>query len=279
MLSTEQEEKLTQIGAHLRQRRLELDIPLEDISNRTKIRTYILEAIEDAQVEQLPEFVYLPGFIRHYGNALKLNGEELAQAFSQVPVTPEASENITPELSVPVAPATNGLNLKPALALLPLFLLTVGGVGGGLFLWQRQSAKNLINTDSEPKQSEEETKPRVVEGTVKQEVAPSPPEVKPSAIPTPETEASPAPVTASLTEPLAVKVSLEGSSWMQVKVDGKTEFEGTLNKGDEKVWKADQEVVIRSGNAGAVKVAQGQGPGKLLGQPGAVEEVVLTANQ
>ena len=134
-------------------------------------------------------------------------------------------------------------------------------------------------TDSEPKQSKEETKPRVVEGTVKPEVAPSPPEVKPSAIPTPETEASPAPVAASITAPLAVKVSLEGSSWMQVKVDGKTEFEGTLNKGDEKVWKADQEVVIRSGNAGAVKVAQGQGPGKLLGQLGAVEEVVLTANQ
>ncbi len=283
MLSTEQEEKLTQIGAHLRQRRLELDVPLEDISNRTKIRKYILEAIEEAQVEELPQAVYLPGFIRHYGNALKLNGQELADAFSKVPATPEASENLTPELSVPVAPASKiastnrSANLKPALAILPLLLLTVGAIGGGLFFWQRQSAQNLVNTDSEPNEPEGETRPRVVEGTIKKEAAP--PKVKPSAIPTPETEASPAPLTASATEALAVKVSLEGSSWMQVKIDGKTEFEGILKEGDEKVWKADKELIIRSGNAGVVKVAQGGQPAKPLGQPGAVEEVILTANQ
>ncbi|WP_137666715.1 DUF4115 domain-containing protein [Sphaerospermopsis reniformis] len=42
---------------------------------------------------------------------------------------------------------------------------------------------------------------------------------------------------------------------LQVKADGKTEFEGIFSKGDRKTWKAKKSLTVRYGNAGVVLVS------------------------
>jgi len=51
-------------------------------------------------------------------------------------------------------------------------------------------------------------------------------------------------------------------------------FEGIMKEGDSEVWTAEEELRIRAGNAGGVKVSFNEGNAQLLGQPGMVAEAV-----
>lgn len=79
----EQLERLQEIGRQLQQCRQQQSLTLEKLAVKTYIRHSILEAIEKADTTSLPEPIYIQGFLRRYGEALGLNGEELAQ---QLPV-------------------------------------------------------------------------------------------------------------------------------------------------------------------------------------------------
>jgi cytoskeletal protein RodZ len=73
--------------------------------------------------------------------------------------------------------------------------------------------------------------------------------------------------------PIRVAVQLQGQSWLRVISDGDVEFEGILKEGDSQVWTAEEQLKIRAGNAGGVKVSFNEGAAQLLGQPGMVAEV------
>ena len=79
--SSEQITQLQEIGSYLRQRRVEQSVSLKQVSLRTQIRSEVLKALEDGEVAYLPEPVYTRNLIRHYGNALRIDGEALANAF------------------------------------------------------------------------------------------------------------------------------------------------------------------------------------------------------
>ncbi|MDJ0763074.1 MAG: helix-turn-helix domain-containing protein [Myxococcota bacterium] len=60
-------------GAFLGEIRRERGIELEDISNRAKISISYLRAIEEEQFDELPEPVYIRGFVTEYARYLKIN--------------------------------------------------------------------------------------------------------------------------------------------------------------------------------------------------------------
>ena len=95
--------------------------------------------------------------------------------------------------------------------------------------------------------------------STQQEGTASVPEEKPSALPTDGTSKS-----------VQLAINLTGSSWVQVIVDGKSEFEGILKKGDQRAWSAEKDIVITAGEAGAVKASCNQSEAKPLGKPGEV---------
>ncbi|MDA0672391.1 MAG: helix-turn-helix domain-containing protein [Cyanobacteria bacterium] len=80
-LTALQGERLREIGAYLRQTRLDRQVSLEDIRQQTFIQVYQLHAIETGDLQVLPEPVYVQGFIKKYAIALGLNGQELATSF------------------------------------------------------------------------------------------------------------------------------------------------------------------------------------------------------
>ena len=63
---------------------------------------------------------------------------------------------------------------------------------------------------------------------------------------------------------------------MRVVADGKTIFEGTLQKGTQQTWTAQRRLTIRSGNAGAVLVSVNQKEPQPLGKLGTVREATFT---
>ncbi|MCG8367008.1 MAG: helix-turn-helix domain-containing protein, partial [Pseudanabaenales cyanobacterium] len=76
-----QREQLASIGGVLRQTREEQSLSLEQLSSKTLIRPSLMSAIESANLEQLPEPVYVRGLIKRYADILGLDGETLAIQF------------------------------------------------------------------------------------------------------------------------------------------------------------------------------------------------------
>ena len=72
---------MIKVGDKLRQKRLEKDLSLKEISDATKIREDFLEAIEEGQYERLPSPAYAHGFVRNYAKYLGLAEEETLAIF------------------------------------------------------------------------------------------------------------------------------------------------------------------------------------------------------
>jgi cytoskeletal protein RodZ len=70
--TSKQAEKLAEIGAKFKQIREDKDLSIPYLTATTLISERYLRAIEDGEIESLPEPIYVRGFIRKYGDALGL---------------------------------------------------------------------------------------------------------------------------------------------------------------------------------------------------------------
>ncbi|MEH1943339.1 MAG: helix-turn-helix domain-containing protein [Nostoc sp.] len=78
LLNQAQVEQLKEITTQLRQVRQEKSIRIEEIASQTLIRAGVLQALEEERFEELPEPIFVQGFIRRYGDALGLDGNALS---------------------------------------------------------------------------------------------------------------------------------------------------------------------------------------------------------
>ncbi len=72
---------LEQIGQQLKVARDGSGLSLSQIHERTKIPFNHLEAIEQGNFDDLPEPVYVSGFIKRYADCVGLDGQQLAIAY------------------------------------------------------------------------------------------------------------------------------------------------------------------------------------------------------
>jgi cytoskeleton protein RodZ len=91
---------LEQIGQKLKATREGQSLSLGQIYDRTKIPPNHLEAIESGIADDLPETVYVAGFIKRYGDLLGLNGQSLADEYKRGSQPVEAGRGMG---SMPVA--------------------------------------------------------------------------------------------------------------------------------------------------------------------------------
>ena len=71
---------LEQIGAILKERRQELNLSLNDMSEKTKLSLVQLEAIESGNIEFfIDDLSYLSYFVRYYSNALDINFNDIRE--------------------------------------------------------------------------------------------------------------------------------------------------------------------------------------------------------
>ncbi|WP_197278642.1 helix-turn-helix domain-containing protein [Pseudanabaena sp. 'Roaring Creek'] len=85
--TSKQAEKLAEIGAQFKRVREDKELSIPHLTATTLISERYLRAIEDGEMESLPEPVYVRGFIRKYGTALGVG--DLSEEFPLNPVLPE----------------------------------------------------------------------------------------------------------------------------------------------------------------------------------------------
>lgn len=256
LLNEEQGEKLKQITQKLRQIREQKAIALEQVAAKTLVRPVFLNALEEGRFEDLPEPVYISGFIRRYADALGLDGRALSQEFGDIacpPPIPQENSDFS-----------NKANIYIPLAV-PYVLLIVGASLGLFYLLGPKPAEQTVSQNKYSSNvSEEKTQaqPKAPSSAVLLKPTAS---AKPAAKQTPKT-----------TKGVKVSLDLKDESWVRVITDDKKVFEGTLQKGDKKSFSAKEKLTIRSGNAGAVIVSVNQSKPVPLGSANDVKTVTYT---
>ena len=237
-------DKLREIGSLLHKNRREQGISLEIIAEKTKIQLRLLKAIEEANLDILPESIYIQALIKQFANFLGLDGREVASSF---PV----------ESNLTVAKGFYWLTL-PNFHLPPIYLYLLYVL---LVVICVKSLANLLESKSVSVNSSLSTVPEVVQPQI-----PKPPVTKPSPTKPAEKE-------------VVVKVRIKNPSWMRIVVDGKTEYEGILPQGSDRLWRAKKQITIRAGNAGGVWLALGEAEAKQLGASGQIKQVTYKVSQ
>ena len=72
---------LEQIGQKLKAARESQGLSLRQIHDRTKIPIGHLQSIDGGHADELPEPVYVAGFIKRYGDCVGLNGQSLSEEY------------------------------------------------------------------------------------------------------------------------------------------------------------------------------------------------------
>ncbi|MBM0740634.1 helix-turn-helix domain-containing protein [Phormidium sp. CLA17] len=272
-LDSTQVDQLKEIAEYLYQQRQHQEISLEKIAKQTYIPQRILQALESAQLDILPEPVYIKGFIRRYADALGLDGVMISDAFDVEPASlahtapemqPEpavsasrpAPSRIEPQTEPQIErqsdrPSRPERSSKPGLSFLPwlgagIAALTLGAIAFSLLNQPPKTAVVNPTTTDAP--------------TTKSSGSSS----APSSI-----------VAPSAGSPVQVDLNLTERSWLEVSVDGKVAYEGSLDKGEQRTWKAKKSISIVAGNAGAVVASFNQGEAKALGKAGDVVTVAF----
>ncbi|HIK32581.1 MAG TPA: helix-turn-helix domain-containing protein [Oscillatoriales cyanobacterium M59_W2019_021] len=243
---------LAELGDRLYQVRQSQMLSLDDVAARTLIAPKVLGAIETGNLAELPEPVYVRGFIRRFADALGLDGTEFA---SQFPI------------SKVDRPKPSNWQTSPAAQLRPLhlYMLYVG-----LVVFSISSLSHSMNSSRSDTPS-----PSADSNTVE---APSKSETpKSNATAKPQAKMVSAQTAPPKSQKVQVEITVTEASWISVTSDGKVAFEGTLSEGKH-TWEANEQLTISAGNAGGILITHNGSQAKKMGELGAVEEVTFRAD-
>jgi len=257
----EQSQALRDIGHKLKMFRHKNSICLERVAVVTMIRLNLLEAIEEGDLEKLPEPVYIQGMIKRYADAMGLDGEQLANLFPTTK-TQEITRKSFPNISI--------LQLRPYHLYFLYLLLVILSVNllpyviSSSYLLGRE--KGITNSEKQQYQAENDSN---------LSASPSPENTKT------EQKSSARTTTEKLDQknqkqPVVLSVIVKEESWVSIEIDGKIAFEGILTQGTQKTWSAQKQLVFLAGNAGGILIPINNGQNMQLGNLGEVKQVVFT---
>jgi len=267
-------------GERLRREREMRGISLDEIVATTKIGTRLLRALENEQFDLLPGGIFNKSYVRAYAKCVGIDEDEAVAAYLEAAQeTPPDNRVIAHQASFHSdrLPERRGFPIMPVLILL---VVIAGGVGGWKAYQDHQRdreprAAALTASDATAPASSaaapvagsapqnavaSSTAPAPSLSTTKQQAEPSSATSTESAKALGQSPSSPAvSVTAAGTTsagaPFEVIIRPKESAWVSVKSDGKFVVRGIIKPPDVKTIHATGQVVVWTGNAGAVEVS------------------------
>lgn len=254
------------IGDLLRRERERQNLSIKDIEKATSIRALYIDAIEKGEYKTLPGEVYAKGFVRNYANYLELNANEIVNAFNEEMHPQEELQESAGSSSVEEARQEQSAERNreeyrgPKITSLESYPMEKKshGVRNALMVAAAVfvvafAALIAFGGDEEPSAPAPRAKTQTQQGQKQTEAAP-----KPAA------------------DGVEMKLSFTDRCWTEVVVDGKTEFEGTAEKGKVLTLKGKDKVRITAGNAGALHYSLNGKDMGAIGQKGEVVEKTFT---
>ena len=270
------------VGSLLKTERERLGLSREQITERTRMRTQVIEAIENEDWASLPPAVFVRGFLRSYAKVLGVPQDTVMGLYAQS--APAERPSLEPH---PEPPETR----RPTAMRVVLVLVILAVVYG---LWHfypsfrvhqglhdteqrdQEAALQTIRADKEvnPVASQpavpSPTPVREVEQPVKEEPAPvqGPSQETPAG---PEETESPARDQVEGDGWLSLTAVVKERTWLRIRIDGKEEKEYLFQPGSRPQWKGKESFYMLIGNAAGIEFELN---GKKLGNLGSPGQVI-----
>jgi cytoskeleton protein RodZ len=296
-------------GAQLKQERERKGVTLEDISLTTKIGTRMLRALEEEHFDQLPGGIFNKGFIRAYARCLGMDEDQAVADYlvaTGATPSPNKSENDQAPILEPPSreenPATAGLPWGTFAVV--LLIVALGFAAWGFY--SRESEKEASDSsapapnakpanppNTSPAAAVEQTQPEQKPAESVDSSASTPKPVEPPVATTAAIQSTPSSAvgtpastsTASQPQsaipanaPLRLLIKAREDSWLSISVDGEIVTRALLTAPAQKSVRAENEIVIKAGNVGALDF---EFNGKKLptqGDYGEVKTLTFSAN-
>ena len=243
-------------GGSLRAARERRGLSLRQIANATKISMITLEALERNDIARLPGGIFTRAFVRSYALEVGLDPEAAIQEFmgqfphDSVTVGHPTTSQIEDHEAVESDRRTASTFLRLFAISVPVAAIVVYfGVAG-----------RRVSPSVEPRP----------EAAAPQEITPPPPTAAnvPAAVETATVD--PSGSEAVPADRLMVHVLATGRSWVSAIVDGRRAAQREFQPGEEEMFEVHKEIVLTTGDAGAVAVTFNGAPTKPLGKSGQV---------
>lgn len=240
------------LGRRLRDVREAAGMLLEELSARTKIKVSMLEAIERGELTRLPGGLFTRGFLRAYAHEVGLDPESVIDDYRAVyePPPPPVAEAPPPEHTNPrllVTPSVHRrwpLVLVTLIALMAVFTIARSARVG----FELQPVATTGRSDVAPA-AEQGSGTRREEQTV---------------------------VSHAEVDKIALEIGAAGAVWVAATADGARAVYRIVQPGERETVNAQNEIVLRIGDAGAFQYSINGRPGRPLGGPSEVLDVRIT---
>ena len=227
------ENNLFSFGRYLQTFRIESGKSIEDVSKETKIGIRYLISIENEQLDQLPQEVFVKGFLRSYSRAVRADGDEAVRRYLACIGT--VGNAAKPENEPKKA---DSRFWKRIFLLSGIFLLIIIiSVSSVSFISDKPESDNKI--DRAGKTDKRRTLMKENRSTDKGSEDKS--KIN-------RTDSG------NIAEELSLEISAVKDTWMKVIIDGQNPREYLLNSGDLLELKASKGYNLLVGDAGAIRL-------------------------
>ena len=266
---------LAEIGSQLHARREMISLTLEEVERHTRLRAVFVKALEEGKFDNLPSTVQTRGMLANYATFLDLDVDAILlryadalqarrhEKYAEIP-----RENVQTQVnaSMPVLRTFLAGDLIFGLAIITmLILLAVWGVG------------SVVRSQEE---RAEPTAPSIVDVLGDVSLPTASPEATFLAVDDPSVATPGAGgvdlgitevVTSEVTANVTVSIFALERVFVRISVDGEVAFEGRMSPRETKIFEAEEQVVVLTGDASALRITYN---GRELGLMGGVGEVV-----
>ena len=283
----------TGLGATLRSERERKGLTLEQVASVTKLRVKIVEALESERWVDLPQSVFVRGFIRSYASFLGLEGKELLHLYEQL----APAQGVSGKPEEVLHRSRKGFWLLAVVFALILGFITYRFVEHPSPPGEHPSPAGEQLVEKKRAVLESGKERRDVEAVEKKEFSPAegaadlaaavpprdaerPPEVAKRAgglttVPAPTAETQEQTVSPDAYELKAVVLE---ETWVRIQVDNGGPKEYIFQPGARPQWKAKEGFHLMVGNAGGIELELNGAKLKSLGKPGKVVKLNLPAS-
>ncbi len=239
-------------GEFLKEKRIKSNKSLKDISRATKIRTGLLEAIEEDRYNELPPRAYLRGLLKLYAQEIGVNPDEVLERYEvSVPVTAEVKY-------FKKFHRKSGIRIQHVCIPLSVIILVI-------LIGYIISANRELRKAASPSAPASLEKPPVqvsvtpaLDTPAVQKAAPRPAtdtkgltDVKSVAAVTPTTSPHQENVSHD-SGPFSIKFAANALTWIRIQADEDDHFDILLQPGESYTHRAKSTMKLKLGNAGGV---------------------------
>jgi len=253
-------DKLSSYGLYLQTVRVEKGIPIERVAEESRIRAEILRSIEAEDHANLPNDVFVKGFLRLFATTIGADPEEALRRFA-IRREPQQAVMIRSK------DASENSGRRFWLTLLWVAVLMACLIGGTLLFYQRVYQKEGAAAPHASAVSEK----GVIETTAHTPSTDELPDTPNATIEATAREANAAGETATY----ALEIVCHEDTWLKVIADDARATEHNLTPGETIVLKANTMFNVLVGNAGGVSVQLNGKPVPISGASGQVVNLQL----